>query len=761
MAATLRTLLALTVCASFSSAASAQTVVDSIFTGQVSRSYSDPNNWSPPDVPNNSNARYYNVTVSARVDVDMHARISNLTANGIVISNGASLVVSETATISSSPPPEGSYFAPGVTLEGGIFVVEGTLTNFDASTRTLRGGAFRLAAPPEAGGGASILRFRGADIVHNASSIQLSGPLVQILDENGLNALRNFASNATDGEFSVSGADFGTAGDFINAGTLRVFADFTVNGSLTNFDPVSRTLAGGTYVIGDPGSLRFAGADIVTNAASLTLLRRELAITDLNGNDALRNFAFNDAAGRLEFISSFTTSGTFTNAGEITIYGGASSGTGVFTVRRGHRYIQTSGSTLLNSCLFQGDVEINGGTLADRYSHTLMTYSNIDGNLAVGDALFAPDHLRVRGSVRLSAGTRYRVVALVNPGINPSRPPLFVDGPADIAGTIEIEEPGLFPTASDSLATALGSKGLTGAFSNARNGVRVLATSGRGSYVVTYNDDAVLLGDYQRNPPAAQLLNISTRAEVGTGGNVTIAGFIIYGDEGKKVALRGIGPSLGKSGVTAVLDDPVLELHDARGNIIARNDSWKETQADDIQASGLAPGDEGEAAMIVTLPPGPYTVVLRGNRQTGGVGLVEVYDLQRDSHSKLANLSTRGFVDAENPLIGGYISGGDGEGKTELTVRAIGPGLAQRRVPNWLPDPALEVRDKNGGLVAENDDWRTPETNYDVFLPGLTPDTGRDATTGIIVPRGEYTVVVRGKAGASGVALVEIYDHNR
>ena len=110
-------------------------------------------------------------------------------------------------------------------------------------------------------------------------------------------------------------------------------------------------------------------------------------------------------------------------------------------------------------------------------------------------------------------------------------------------------------------------------------------------------------------------LNISTRGSVETGENVLIGGFIIVGDEPKTTVLRAIGPSL--SSVDGALADPVLELHEADGTVITTNDNWQDdaAQKDLIQASGLAPTDPAESAIVVTLDPGTYTAIVSGEEQ--------------------------------------------------------------------------------------------------------------------------------------------------
>ena len=153
--------------------------------------------------------------------------------------------------------------------------------------------------------------------------------------------------------------------------------------------------------------------------------------------------------------------------------------------------------------------------------------------------------------------------------------------------------------------------------------------------------------------PISTLGNISTRAFVQTGDNVVIGGFIVQGAERKKVVIRAIGPELTQHGVPNALANPTLELHDHTGALIASNDNWGTTiiggiitmnQVAAIRASGYAPSDLRESAMIVNLPPGSYTAIVRGVANMTGVALVEVYDLSPAPNSILGNISTRSFV---------------------------------------------------------------------------------------------------------------------
>jgi len=137
-----------------------------------------------------------------------------------------------------------------------------------------------------------------------------------------------------------------------------------------------------------------------------------------------------------------------------------------------------------------------------------------------------------------------------------------------------------------------------------------------------------LVEGYDLDPTATSKLgNISTRALVQTGDNVMIGGFIINGAGQKKVIVRAIGPSLAQYGITNPLLDPTLELHDGNGAVIAFNENWKDGQQAEIQATGLAPGDDRESAIVRTLAPGSYTAIVRGKDNTIGIALVEVYGL--------------------------------------------------------------------------------------------------------------------------------------
>jgi len=190
------------------------------------------------------------------------------------------------------------------------FDVNGNLTNFSGTT--LSGGTYNLTG---------TLQFNGANIVTNAANITLTGSSAQIISQTSANGLANFATNASNGKFTIAGSrTFTTKGNFTNNGTLTTSAGsskFDVNGNLTNFS--GTTLTGGTYNL--TGTLQFNGANIVTNAANITLTGTSSQIIDQSNNNGLANFATN-ASGATFTINSgrnFTTAGNFTNNGTLTV----------------------------------------------------------------------------------------------------------------------------------------------------------------------------------------------------------------------------------------------------------------------------------------------------------------------------------------------------------------------------------------------------------------------------------------------------------
>jgi hypothetical protein len=257
----------------------------------------------------------------------------------------------------------------------------------------------------------------------------------------------------------------------------------------------------------------------------------------------------------------------------------------------------------------------------------------------------------------------------------------------------------------------------------------------------------------------AQLLNISTRAQVLAGDNRLIGGFIVKGQQSKRVLLLAKGPSLNVGGtpVPGRISDPTLELHGDKGVLLKANDDWKDSpERQQIEATGLAPKDDHESAILISLAPGLYTGIVSGKNEATGLALVEVYDLGADVDSVLANISTRGLVGTgDNVMIGGFIAGNH-TGATKVLIRGLGPSLVGK-VADPLADPVLELHDADGTTLATNDNWKDSPDRAAIEATGIPPSNDLESAILHSVSKAKYTAVLRGKASV-GVALVEIYN---
>lgn len=266
------------------------------------------------------------------------------------------------------------------------------------------------------------------------------------------------------------------------------------------------------------------------------------------------------------------------------------------------------------------------------------------------------------------------------------------------------------------------------------------------------------VAQFAQAPTASRLANISTRLRVGAGDNVLVGGFIVRGASAKRIMLRAIGPSLASNGIAHVLADPVLELHDSSGAMLASNDNWSDNyNRQEIIDTGIAPASANEAVILARLPSTDsgvaYTAVLRGANDTTGVGLIELYDLDRGLGPSVLNISTRGMVQTgDNVLIGGLIVSGSASQK--VIVRAIGPSLA---IAGALNDPMLELRDAEGTLLASNDNWRTGGQQAEIIATTIPPTNDLESAIVRTLAPGNYTAIAHGVNDTTGLALVEVY----
>ncbi|PYK80766.1 MAG: hypothetical protein DME38_02330 [Verrucomicrobia bacterium] len=224
-------------------------------------------------------------------------------------------------------------------------------------------------------------------------------------------------------------------------------------------------------------------------------------------------------------------------------------------------------------------------------------------------------------------------------------------------------------------------------------------------------------------PAGAQLVNVSTRLGIQTGAKIGIGGF---------------------------------KLHDGTGAVLTSNDDWKVPQQAAVEATGLAPPDDREPAILLTLQPGSYTAIESGKNGTTGVGLIEVYDVDVLSTSQLSNISTRGLVQAgNNVMIGGFIVSG-ASGSINQVVRVLGPTLSSFGVANALADPTLQLYDGNGTVIAFNNNWKDSQQTQ-IQNTGRQPKNNLEPAIAVTVSPGNYTAIVRGNNNTAGIGLVEVY----
>jgi hypothetical protein len=232
-------------------------------------------------------------------------------------------------------------------------------------------------------------------------------------------------------------------------------------------------------------------------------------------------------------------------------------------------------------------------------------------------------------------------------------------------------------------------------------------------------------------------------------------GFIVTGTQDKKVVVLGIGPSLP---FADKLTNPTLELYQG-STLLESNDNWGDSaNKQAIINSGFAPTDSQESAIIRTLPAGnsQYTAILRGASNGTGIGVVQIYDLDRTTDAKLANISTRGLVQSgtDNAVIGGFIvSGADTQ---KVIILAAGPSLP---VPGKLADPTLQLVNEQGTVLDANDNWPQSPNKQAIIDSGVAPTNDLEPAIVATLPsnNAQYTAIVRGVGGASGVTVIQIF----
>lgn len=602
---------------------------------------------------------------------------------------------------------------------GPNFVVTNLLDHFDESPGTydctLRealgfSGAFPNPTITFAPGLTGTLQIRPIRFKENPVShflidhaVTISGPGPSIITINGgPNLGKIFEADSSD--LTISGLTLANS----QAGPGPAIASYR-NCTVTNcafnnnqtVDDGSRTLIGGAIYTGSPGNLTVSNCTFDHNSAR-------------------------EAGGAIAIIDALATITNCTFNGNSAYEGGALYAAKLFT----------SATLSLNSCTISGNNTSGGdnkggGVYAAsgvvNIANTILAANNAAGGAPDALGAFASGGHNLIGILDNNASGFSAIIAdqfgTSSSPLDPNLNPLDANGGQTLTMALR----------SDSLAI----NAAAGAPERDQRGYARPDTPDIGAY------------EFGGTIPAT-LANISTRVLVETGDNVLIGGFIVTGTHPKTVILRAIGPSLP---VPGALSDPSLELHDGMGATIATNDNWTtNSNVADIVATGLAPANQLESAILSTLPPGAYTAIVRGANGVTGVALIEAYDLDRTTDAKLANISTRALVQTgDNVMIGGFIV--LGPDSQEVLVRGIGPSLP---IGGVLTDPSLELHDGSGEIIAANDDWRSDQEE-EIAATGIPPAGDKESALLTILPPAAYTAVLRGKANTTGIGLVEVY----
>ncbi len=270
-----------------------------------------------------------------------------------------------------------------------------------------------------------------------------------------------------------------------------------------------------------------------------------------------------------------------------------------------------------------------------------------------------------------------------------------------------------------------------------------------------------------------RLINLSSRAKVGSGEAVLITGFVVGGPEPKRVLVRAAGPALGAFGLNNTLSNPAIKIYQG-SRLIAENDDWNPADAAEMASLGAFPlisirskdTQSADAALITTLAPGAYTAQISdssGAVEGAGVALAEIYDASVNpnaDYQRLVNISSRGKVTPDDGvLIGGFIV--TGNHPKRLLIRGIGPALTHFGIAGVLTDPSLTIY-QDGKAIANNEGWanRADITAAAAQTGAFAlPSGSKDAAVLITLSPGAYTAQIKSaKNNSSGVALIEIYE---
>jgi len=276
-----------------------------------------------------------------------------------------------------------------------------------------------------------------------------------------------------------------------------------------------------------------------------------------------------------------------------------------------------------------------------------------------------------------------------------------------------------------------------------------------------------------------RMVNISARAQVGTGADIIFGGFAIGGagtTGSDSVLIRASGPAIAVApfNVAGTLPDPQLQLFNSSGTVLDTNNGWAgsaQVTADAMLVGAFAWGNPSshDSALDLALPIGTYTAQVSGQSGDTGDAIMEVYDATPAgsftlTSPRLINLSARVFVGAgSNALFAGFVI--KGSSAVTVLIRASGPAIAAApfNVAGTIPDPQLTLEfQSNGDTIASNAGWggstEISSTAKSVGAFAWGNPSSMDSALLITLPPGNYTAFVAGATGDTGDAIVEVYE---